>query len=367
MNLKSTPIKRERDKQTKLQLNKAVNYVEKGSLLFRSSQNSVDGYSTDGSGLHYFLTSGSGLEAYTKEENSVRWYWWQYKVEERFIIINIPEYSQRHPLTVPYDCRQYFDVKTEGTTRVERMEHSNSHSLDNLFYSHVFDQIYKDDQLRSRFPNCIFGLSMPASGSMHEEVVLDTRRSMDSLENLVPLRFQSFAINRRKSRKKSTNSTTNSTLGRNNSTFGRKIDFEKMSTITVFLEFPLYWDYSFEKVSDDEEDKKNLFFEKLRDIKNKLNTFVTENRHLNLDFSEFQTCYYQLVKILMLVTNDRSDPELNQLYNKYEKLLHNEVKTINLWSFLTITNNHVDFISELWNEEIVEDFLDRLDHRIAQI
>tara|TARA_R110002072_G_scaffold138552_6_gene281780 strand:- start:1481 stop:1615 length:135 start_codon:yes stop_codon:yes gene_type:complete len=27
----------------------------------------------------------------------------------------------------------------------------------------------------------------------------------------------------------------------------------------------------------------------------------------------------------------------------------------------------VDFISELWNEEIVEDFLDRLDHRIAQI
>ena len=112
-----------------------------------------------------------------------------------------------------------------------------------------------------------------------------------------------------------------------------------MSTITVFLEFPLYWDYSFEKVSDDEEDKKNLFFEKLRDIKNKLNTFVTENRHLHLDFSEFQTCYYQLVKILMLVTNDRSDPELNQLYNKYEKLLHNEVKTINLWSFLTITNN----------------------------
>ena len=112
-----------------------------------------------------------------------------------------------------------------------------------------------------------------------------------------------------------------------------------MSTITVFLEFPLYWDYSFEKVSDDEEDKKNLFFEKLRDIKNKLNTFVTENRHLNLDFSEFQTCYYQLVKILMLVTNDLTDQELNQLYNKYEKLLHNEVKKINLWSFLSITNN----------------------------
>lgn len=27
----------------------------------------------------------------------------------------------------------------------------------------------------------------------------------------------------------------------------------------------------------------------------------------------------------------------------------------------------VDFISELWNEKVVEDFLDRLDHRILQV
>ena len=215
MNLKSTPIKREGDKQTKLQLDEAINNVEEGSLLFRSSGNCQDGYSMDGSGLHYFLTSTSGLDAYKPQEHAVRWYFWQYKVKETFIIINIPEYSQIHPLTVPTECTKYFDVKTEGTTRVERIRRSDNHQLDNVFYASVFEQ------LRPDFPDSTFGLFMP-SDTMHEEVVLE------SVVNLAPYRFQSFANEPRKKRRINTSSNPSST-------FVREIDFGEKSLFKQFV------------------------------------------------------------------------------------------------------------------------------------
>lgn len=201
----STPIKRKRGEQTELQLDKAVNNVEADSFLFRASGNLDGGYSTDSSGLHYFLTSTSGLDAYIPEVRECRWYFWQYRVKKPFIIINIPEYSQMHPLTVPPECTAYFYVNAEGT--VERKQDSDIHTLDNQFYRSVFEQI------RPQFPNSIFGLSMPGNGTMHEEVVLDSKM------NLVPSILQGFSNARRK--KNDHSSTTRST----SSSFTKKIDF----------------------------------------------------------------------------------------------------------------------------------------------
>jgi hypothetical protein len=222
----STPIKRKRGEQTELQLDKASNIINEGSFLFRSSSNSADGYSRDGAGLHYFLPSTSGLDAYKPQEHECRWFFWQYRVEEELNIINIPEYSEINPLTVPPECILYFGVKTEGTTRVERILPSDNHQLDNIFYTSVFEQI------RHKFPNSIFGLSMPGNGIMHEEVVLD------SVENLTPIRLQCFSNEPRKRKKNttsSTNSTTSSTNSTTSSTFIRKINFNKKSLFKQFV------------------------------------------------------------------------------------------------------------------------------------
>lgn len=200
MSSKSTPVK-EQPVEHILQLDNNINIINAESHLFRSG-NTQDGYSRVGKNgkninkLQYFFTSVSGLEMYKPEMPPADgWGYWQYTVNENLTIINIPEYSLCHPLTVPTKCLYYFNyIKgIDGKVRLGRTRCSNKRKIDDIFYTSVFEQIRCNKSL-----NPIHGLYMPTiSETIHEELVLD------SVENLrKPYMFKFFAGENNKNEQK---------------------------------------------------------------------------------------------------------------------------------------------------------------------